>query len=69
MAAATLIYGNLAALPQNNLKRLLRVFEHRARGLSAHGGGERRGSIRSAAALPLSAVGARLRFIWRRTCR
>ncbi len=42
IALLTLIYGNLAALPQTNLKRLLAYLEHCACGLSAN----RRGLFR-----------------------
>ena len=42
LAAATLIYGNLAALPQTNFKRLLGLLQYRARGLLAYGRSERR---------------------------
>ena len=62
LAVATLIYGNLAALPQDNLKRLLAYSSIAPRGLSAHRC--ERHAATSPSALPVS----RSPFISRPIC-
>ena len=58
MAAATLIYGNLAALPQNNLKRLLAYSSIGHAGYLLMAIASAVASLKSGAAMPFSASGA-----------
>ena len=58
LAVATLIYGNLAALPQNNMKRLLAYSSIAHAGYILMAVSSAIASIKSGAALPFSASGA-----------